>query len=189
MLEILLYCAAFGVISGILSGLLGIGGGIIIVPFIAWLLTHHGMPAESIMQTAVATSLATIITTSISAVWAQHRRGAINWPVFITLTPGIAIGAWFGADLAHMMTSEVLAMVFGSFLVLNGARMFINLKTKTHRELPGALSVPPALYGGQSSRVWSVRSRKRKGWDRSPFRLVLTFAAMPFIYLQPNNKS
>jgi Predicted permeases len=145
MLEILLYCAAFGVISGVLSGLLGIGGGIIIVPFIAWVLTHHGMPAESIMQTAVATSLATIITTSISAVWAQHRRGAINWPVFIALTPGIAIGAWFGADLAHMMTSEVLAMVFGSFLVLNGARMFINLKTKPHRQLPGTL--PLGLAG------------------------------------------
>jgi len=139
LLEIFLYCAAFGIISGVLSGLLGIGGGIVIVPFIAWLLTNHGMPAESIMQTAIATSLATIIITSISAVLAQHRRGAINWPVVKTLTPGIAIGAWFGADLAHFLSSELLAMIFGSFLLANGLRMAINLKPKPHRQLPSTL--------------------------------------------------
>lgn len=115
MLEIFLYCAAFGIISGAISGLLGIGGGIVIVPFIAWLLDKHSMPADTIMQTAIATSLATIIITSISSILAQHRRGAINWSVVKTLTPGIAIGAWFGADLAHFLSSELLAMIFGSF--------------------------------------------------------------------------
>ena len=139
LLEIFLYCAAFGIISGVISGLLGIGGGIVIVPFIAWLLNNHGMPAETIMQTAIATSLATIIVTSISAVLAQHRRRAVKWPTVKALTPGIAIGAWFGADLAHFLSSSLLATIFGSFLLLNGLRMALNLKPKPHRTLPNGL--------------------------------------------------
>ncbi|MEO1889842.1 MAG: sulfite exporter TauE/SafE family protein [Cycloclasticus sp.] len=155
LLEIFLYCAAFGVISGIISGLLGIGGGIIIVPFIAWLLTNHGMPAETIMQTAIATSLATIIITSISAVLAQHRRGAVKWPIVKTLTPGIAIGAWFGADLAHFLSSDLLALIFGSFLLLNGLRMAINLKAAPHRQLPGntSLGIAGAVMGALSTLI------------------------------------
>jgi len=145
LLEIFLYCLAFGILSGVISGLLGIGGGIVIVPFLAWLLNMHGMPADTIMQTAIATSLATIIITSISSVLAQHRRGAVLWPVVITLTPGIAIGAWFGADLAHFLSSELLAMIFGSFLLLNGLRMALDLKPKAHRQLPS--SVPLGFTG------------------------------------------
>jgi|TARA_R110002096_G_scaffold246654_3_gene438888 uncharacterized protein len=145
VLEIFLYCAAFGVISGAISGLLGIGGGIVIVPFIAWLLNQHSMPADTIMQTAIATSLATIVVTSISSILAQHRRGAIQWSIVKTLTPGIAIGAWFGADLAHFLSSELLAGIFGCFLLLNGIRMILNLKTKPHRQLPS--TVPLAIAG------------------------------------------
>jgi len=155
LFEIFLYCAAFGILSGVLSGLLGIGGGIVIVPFVAWLLTSNGMPAESIMQTAVATSLATIIITSISAVLAQHRRGAINWKVVKTLTPGIAIGAWFGADLAHFLSSQLLATIFGSFLLINGLRMVMSLKPKPHRQLPGTLplGIAGSVMGALSTLV------------------------------------
>jgi uncharacterized membrane protein YfcA len=146
LIDIFLYCVAFGVISGVISGLIGVGGGIVIVPFLAWLLAYNGMPVETIMQTAIATSLATIIITSITAVLAQHRRGAIIWPIVKTLTPGIAVGAWFGADLAHFLSSQLLAMIFGSFLLLNGMRMVLNPKTKPHRQLPSAL--PLTLTGG-----------------------------------------
>lgn len=146
MLDIFLSCAAFGVISGVISGLLGIGGGIVIVPYLAWLLHSHGMPAETIMQTAIATSLATIVITSISAVLAQHRRGTINWAIVKTLAPGIAIGAWFGADLAHLISSQTLALIFGSFLLLNGINMMVNVKPKPHRELPKNL--PLSIVGG-----------------------------------------
>lgn len=141
MLDIFLYCAAFGIVSGIISGLLGVGGGIVIVPFLAWLLNTHGMPADTIMQTAIATSLATIIVTSISSILAQHRRGAIQWPIVKTLTPGIAIGAWFGADLAHLLSSQLLAGVFGIFLLLNGLHMLADLKANAHRQLPSTLSL------------------------------------------------
>lgn len=153
VLDIILYCAPFGILSGLVSGLLGVGGGILIVPFLAWVFTHHGMPAETIMQTAVATSLTTIIVTASSAVLAQHRRGAIDWTIVKTLTPGIAIGAWFGADLAHFLSSEVLAFVFGLFLLINGSRMMINTKPKSHRQLPSpfSLGIVGAVIGSLST--------------------------------------
>mgnify|MGYP003385499439 CR=1 FL=1 len=103
------------------------------------------MPADTIMQTAIATSLATIIITSISSIRAQHQRGAVLWPVIRILTPGIAIGAWFGADLAHYLSSHILAMIFGSFLLINGLRMAMDLKPKPHRQLPS--TVPLGLAG------------------------------------------
>jgi len=153
LIEIFLYCAAFGVISGIVSGLLGTGGGIIIVPFIAWLLNKHGMPADTIMQTAIATSLATIIITSMSAILAQHRRRAIQWHVVKALTPGIALGAWFGADLAHFLSSDLLAGIFGSFLFINGLRTIADMQPSSHRQLPSpvALGFAGSALGGLST--------------------------------------
>lgn len=99
------------------------------------------MPSETIMQTAVATSLATIIVTSASAVLAQHRRGAVDWRVVNALTPGIAIGAWFGADLAHLLSSSMLASVFGLFLLINGINTALNIKPKPHRQLPKKITL------------------------------------------------
>jgi uncharacterized membrane protein YfcA len=155
LLEIFFYCLPFGLVSGVISGLLGVGGGIIIVPFLAWLLSHHGMPSETIMQTAVATSLATIIITSASAVLAQHRRGAIRWEVVNALAPGIAIGAWFGADLAHFLSSQLLANVFGIFLLINGINSALNIRPKPHRQLPTktSLGVAGSIIGCVSTLV------------------------------------
>ena len=139
LLEIFMYCLLFGAFSGLCSGLLGVGGGIVIVPFLAWLLPQHGLPVETSMQTAIATSLATIIITSIAAIYAQNKRGAIDWQVVKFVTPGIAIGAYFGADLAHYMSTQLLSIVFGSFLLLNGARMALKLTPNPERKLPSAL--------------------------------------------------
>lgn len=176
MLEIFLYCAPFGILSGLISGLLGVGGGIVLVPFLAWVFTHNGMPAETIMQTAIATSLTTIIITASSSILAQHRRGAVDWKTVKTLTPGIAIGAWFGADLAHLLSSQVLAIVFGVFLLINGIRMGLNSKSKPHRELPkpfalgivggviGTLSTLLGIGGGSLTvpyMVWNNVNMKR----------------------------
>ncbi len=139
MSEIFIYCLLFGGFSGLCSGLLGVGGGIVIVPFLAWLLPLHGMPAEISMQTAIATSLATIIVTSLAAIYAQNKRGAIDWQVVKFVTPGIAIGAFFGADLAHYLSTQLLSMLFGSFLLLNGFRMALKLTPNPERKLPSAL--------------------------------------------------
>jgi len=89
-----------GLCTGFLAGLLGIGGGMLMVPFITFILTSKGFPAEQIVKMAVATSLATICFTSISSVWAHHKRGAVLWPVAIALAPGILLGSLIGAQLA-----------------------------------------------------------------------------------------
>ena len=79
MNEIILLYLAFGCLAGILSGLFGIGGGVVIVPFLAWQFGAQGFAPELIMVAAVATSLATIVITSLSAVHAHHRRRAVDW--------------------------------------------------------------------------------------------------------------
>jgi uncharacterized membrane protein YfcA len=199
VLEIFLYCAPFGILSGIISGLLGVGGGIIIVPFLAWVFTYHGMPAETIMQTAIATSLTSIIITASSAILAQHRRGAIDWKTVKILTPGIAIGAWFGADLAHLLSSHVLAVVFGAFLLVSGIRMALNSKPKPHRELPkpfplgivggiiGTLSTVLGIGGGSLTvpyMVWNnVKMKKAVALGSACGLPIALFGALSFLVI------
>ena len=77
-----------GLCTGFLAGLLGIGGGMLMVPFVTFILTSKGFPPEHIVKMAVATSLATICFTSLSSVWAHHKRGAVLWPVALTLGTG-----------------------------------------------------------------------------------------------------
>ena len=82
--------------AGFAAGLLGIGGGIVMVPFITMLLSGKGIPKELVIHMAIATSLATIMFTSISSVRAHHRRGAVIWKIVRLLAPGILIGTWIG---------------------------------------------------------------------------------------------
>lgn len=146
MLEVFLYCIPFGALSGLVSGLLGVGGGILIVPFLAWLFASQGMPDAYIMHMALATSLGTIITTSLFAIRAQHKRNAIDWPVVKLLVPGILLGAWLGASVAHSLPNEALRYIFGTFLVVVSGRSLLGVKTQPHRELPRKY-LPVSLAG------------------------------------------
>lgn len=147
MLEVFLYCIPFGALAGIIAGLLGVGGGILIVPYLAWLFARQGMPSELIMHMAIATSLGTIIVTSLSAIRAQHRRGAIDWSVARLLVPGILIGAWLGAGVAHNLPNDALRIFFGSFLIVVSLRSLLGVQTKPHRELPQNV-LPISTAGG-----------------------------------------
>jgi uncharacterized membrane protein YfcA len=83
-----------GIFSGFMAGLLGVGGGLIIVPALLYLLAGD-VEQSILMQTVIGTALATIVFTSLSSVWAHHRHGAIYWHYFIKLTPSILLGAFF----------------------------------------------------------------------------------------------
>ena len=87
---------ALGAAVGFTAGLLGVGGGMLLVPFIALLLTARAFPHELILHMAIATSLATILLTSLSSVLAHHRRGAVRWEIVKLLAPGILLGSWIG---------------------------------------------------------------------------------------------
>ncbi len=125
-----------GSVTGFLAGLLGVGGGMMMVPFITLLLTVKGFPAEHIIKMAVATSLATICFTSVSAVRAQHARGAVRWDIFKLLAPGIVVGSLLGAQIAKWLPSSALALFFAAFVGFSAVQMLLDLKPHASRQLP-----------------------------------------------------
>lgn len=130
--------ALLGCFTGFMAGLLGIGGGLIITPFLIMLIPHSVIPADHIVHVAIATSLATITFTSISSVRAHHKRGAVLWNVVAAVAPGILVGALVGAQIAGFLSSFWLSLVFAVFVGFSAFKMFSNKSPKPDRELPGA---------------------------------------------------
>ncbi|MDP3825031.1 MAG: sulfite exporter TauE/SafE family protein, partial [Polaromonas sp.] len=89
---LILELALLGVGTGFLAGLLGIGGGMLMVPFITIIMAQRGVAPDLAVKMAIATSMATIIFTSISSVRAHHTRGAVRWDIVRRLAPGIVVG-------------------------------------------------------------------------------------------------
>jgi hypothetical protein len=136
-----------------MAGLLGIGGGLVIVPALAWLFTVQGFAADSLMHYAVGTSLATIVPTSISSLLAHHRRGSVHWAAVRYLTPGILVGALAGAWLAGYISSPGLGGLFGVFEILVALHLLAGTEPAPHRTLPdaGVMTLAGAVIGGVSA--------------------------------------
>jgi uncharacterized protein len=134
ILELLL----LGTVAGFLAGLLGIGGGMMMVPFISFILNARGYPPEYTVKMAVATSLATICFTSMASVRAHHRRGAVLWPVVRAMAPGILVGSIAGAQLAVALPGKALSLFFAVFVAVSATQMLVARKPKPTRTLPGA---------------------------------------------------
>jgi hypothetical protein len=131
MIEIALFLAT-GAIAGLSAGLLGIGGGLIIVPILFFIFNYQNVPTEHVMHMALATSLATIVVTSLSSARAHHKHGAVLWPTVFNLSPGILAGAWLGATFASSLTSGILRPVFGLFELLVAVYLLVNYRPATH---------------------------------------------------------
>lgn len=136
----LLYALA-GAVAGVLAGLLGVGGGIVIVPVLSVLFTAQGMPPEYMMQMALGTSLASIMFTSVSSMRAHHRHGAVRWNVVKAISPGIIVGTLAGSWLASILSSGFLKGFFVFFLYYVSFQMFLNIKPKPSREIPGTKGI------------------------------------------------
>jgi len=137
-----------GAFAGILAGLLGVGGGVVIVPVLVFIFQYQGIDPSIIMHTAIGTSLATIVFTSISSIRAHHAHGAILWPIFWKMTPGILLGALIGAAIADALPSDTLKLIFSPFLMAVAIQMALNKQPKPHRKLPeraGLLSASTAI--------------------------------------------
>ena len=130
--------AVLGLCTGFLAGLLGIGGGMIMVPFLTYLLGARGVGPDLAVKMAIATSMATIIFTSVSSVRAHHQRGAVRWDVAKRLAPGIVLGSLIASlgVFAHLKGSY-LAIFFGLFVGFSATQMLLNKKPKPSRQLPG----------------------------------------------------
>ena len=125
-----------GSFTGFAAGLLGIGGGMLMVPFLTLLFTWRGYPLEHIVHMAIATSLATILFTSISSVRSHHKRGAVLWPVVWLLAPGILLGSLVGAQIAGRLPTFWLSVVFATFVGFSAVQMLLDRKPKPTRQLP-----------------------------------------------------
>jgi uncharacterized membrane protein YfcA len=132
-----------GATVGFAAGLLGIGGGMLMVPFITIVLTIKKFPADLIVHIAIATSLATIMFTSVSSVRAHHKRGAVSWHIVKLLVPGILIGSWIGPWIGKQMNGAALSFFFALFVAFSATQMLLDRKPAASRELPQA----PGMFG------------------------------------------
>ncbi len=141
MLELLPAYLVIGVIAGVMAGLLGVGGGLVIVPALAIVYSFTSIPETVLMHMAVGTSLATIVVTSIASIRAHHQRGAVLWTIFLRITPGIVGGALAGSAVAGWMPGDLLRTLFGGFAILVAVQMAFGLKPEGGRQLPGAFAM------------------------------------------------
>lgn len=129
---------ALGVGAGFLAGLLGVGGGMIMVPFVTAILSSQGLEAGLAVKMAIATSMATIVFTSISSVRAHHKRGAVRWDIVRAMAPGIVAGSLVGSlGIFSIIKGLTLAVVFGCFVAFSATQMLLDRKPSPNRHLPG----------------------------------------------------
>ncbi|RDV27524.1 sulfite exporter TauE/SafE family protein [Alteromonas aestuariivivens] len=129
--------AGTGVFAGLLAGLLGVGGGIVIVPVLFFLFQALGVSADSAMVIATATSLATIVPTSVSSIRAHHGKGNVDWPLLKQWAPFILIGVLMGSYLVTRVKGEWLSIMFGVIATLSAINMLIGRKDALFSGLPG----------------------------------------------------
>uniref|UniRef100_A0A486XVN2 Probable membrane transporter protein n=1 Tax=Rheinheimera sp. BAL341 TaxID=1708203 RepID=A0A486XVN2_9GAMM len=154
MLSIVVITLLLGALVGFLAGLLGIGGGLVIVPALVMLLPAYDIvPANQAILVAIATSLASIIITASSSVLAHHRWGNVPWSVAGSIVTGAALGAWCVGYLAHNISGEMLQLIFGVAVLLLALRMLGSRSAVGKRALPGPVAVTAisSVLGGIAS--------------------------------------
>jgi len=144
-----------GLVAGYLAGFLGIGGGFVVVPALTFLFLQDPATAPFAVHMAVATSLGTMLVTSLSSIIAHHRRRAVRWPLVRALAPGLVAGAVLGALLADRLDGAALVRIVGVFAILAGLQLVLARKPTGERPLPGqpAVSVVGVIIGGISSLI------------------------------------
>ncbi|SHM38894.1 Uncharacterized membrane protein YfcA [Roseovarius litoreus] len=120
LIQMLVMLMVIGAFAGVLAGLLGVGGGIVLVPSFFYAFQTLGYGGPQLMQICLATSLATIIVTSLRSVLSHHKKGAVDWDILKTWAPGIAIGAVVGVLVAASLKSTTLQGVFGVLGIIVG---------------------------------------------------------------------
>ena len=145
---LILALAALGLCTGFLAGLLGIGGGMIMVPFITAILTSRAVATPLAIKMAIATSMATIVFTSISSVRAHHQRGAVRWDIVKGLAPGIVLGAAIASlGIFSVLKGASLGLLFAGFVGFSATQMYLDKKPAPSQTLPGFKGLAAAGTG------------------------------------------
>lgn len=139
--------ALAGLSAGFLAGYLGIGGGLVLVPVLSWIFSRDPATAGVAVQMAVATSLATMLFTSMSSLLAHHRRRAILWTLVRQMLPGLLVGALLGSLIADRIGDFALGQAFGVFAFIVGLQILRGSGQPGSRPLPGHFSTTATGFG------------------------------------------
>lgn len=189
-----------GIIAGMLSGLLGIGGGVITIPCLLFSFKMMGLPPNSWMHLAIGTSLAAMIFNTFSAAWSHHKKQSVLFEVVKPMALGILFGGMIGATFARILPSFFLQNIFGAFEVILGIRFLIPTK-KPMREAPlphfwklsgialaiSSLSTFLGIGGGLINvpilMHYHVPAKKAIGTSAALSFLISAFGAMSFLVM------
>ena len=185
-LQWIIYYLMLGLFVGYFSGLLGIGGGLIMVPILSFLFEMQHLPPHNILHLALATSMATILFTSISSTYQHHAHRAVNWDIFRFMTPGILLGTVLGALIVGYVATQYLTIFFVLFVYFAATQMLVGFKPDPSRNYPtrSEVTVAGMVIGGISSIVsigGGVLSVPYLVWHKQPLRnAIATSAALGF---------
>jgi uncharacterized protein len=185
-LQWILYYLILGLFVGYFSGLLGIGGGLLMVPLLVSLFGAQNFPAENILHLALGTSMATILFTSLASAWQHHAHQAVNWNIFRFITPGLLLGTALGALIVGYVDTFYLGIFFILFVYFAATQMLLGARPDATRSYPSRIEVSLAgmLIGAISSIVsigGGVLSVPYLVWHKLPLRnAIATSAALGF---------
>ena len=131
------YCLVLGAVVGILAGLLGIGGGLLVVPALVWLLPKAGIEPGLVMHIALGTSLASIVLTSGSSARNHYRLGNVDLTIVRSLAPGVVFGGLGGSFIAEWVPSSILPIIFAIIVLLLAVQMLLSMRFSGKHTLPG----------------------------------------------------
>lgn len=138
-----------GVVVGLLAGLLGVGGGLVLVAALVWLLPLVGVPPEAAMHAALASSLASIILTAAASARAHAKRGSVLWPTVAWMVPGLLVGGWLGSGVAVRIDDGVLRWIVAGYCLLAAAQLqFGRVRIAPESGLPAPRGLPILAAGG-----------------------------------------
>ena len=185
-LQWILYYLILGLFVGYFSGLLGIGGGLLMVPVLVFLFGAQNFPAENILHLALGTSMATILFTSLSSAWQHHAHQAVNWNLVRFITPGLLLGTALGALIVGYLDTFYLSIFFILFVYFAATQMLLGARPNATRSYPSRIEVSLAgmVIGAVSSIVsigGGVLSVPYLLWHKLPLRnAIATSAALGF---------
>jgi uncharacterized membrane protein YfcA len=158
VLFLILTYLLIGVLAGFLAGLLGVGGGIIIIPALAYVFSlQPNIPPADLMHMVIGSSLAAILATTLYSLRLQYRHGYLSWPIFLQLLPGIILGTLLGTVLAAYLNTKALRILFGAFMLLMALQLFFRLRESKVEKLPSKFNQwVAALFIGVSSGLLGV---------------------------------
>jgi uncharacterized membrane protein YfcA len=133
--------AAAGAFVGFLAGLLGIGGGMTLVPILSALFSAQALAPQNTVHLALGTAMASIVFTSSASVRAHHKRGAVDWAVARRLAPGMVLGALLATLASGFVSQRALALAFAAIVYAGAAQMLLGGRPAAARALPGTASM------------------------------------------------